>query len=202
MIRTLRPQKIALVINEGKLAVPLDYPFRIRNSARVFDYVASQSVRTVELAKLGIVLHSLPKLRNLGRQYFPLKDVSYRSVVARGRRRLVPDMVILGGGEPHFINLQTKGMGALDSSDTRGVARVLVNTDHALETLLMLDYAGTLTLDELVEEIIPSDRIGEVLSALSRYDLVRVFVNRVSLTPHAKSLIERMKAKLQSGSQR
>ena len=72
------------------------------------------------------------------------------------------------------------------------LARLFISESGALETLLFLAEKGASNIDLLVTEVVSEKKILEIISSLSRHDLIKVSNNTVTITSKATNMITKI----------
>lgn len=119
---------------------------------------------------------------------------SLSSYVLYAERVTTPmiNVFIRGGGRTEHIKPREESIALPISSEMKKIARILITEDGALETLLLLAEDGPTSIDTLVGDVIPQDRLLKVVCELSRCNLVEVSGSVISPTPEATKLVAKI----------
>ena len=85
------------------------------------------------------------------------------------------------------------------SQELRTLGQTLMTIDGALETLLLLAEEKCMQVSELVDNVVPEEKLLELISALSRCDLITITKRELSLSQKGAKLADRLKSHIQSG---
>lgn len=109
---------------------------------------------------------------------------------------LATNMIVPGGGNVDAIETESSSTEA-GVANLRQVGRVLA-LNYTLETLLLLTDNGATKIAQLIEELVPQDKIFKTISELHSSELVEIEDDIVSPTPKALKVSALLREKLKN----